>query len=116
MQVSAAYSGYTLSLPHTPKPNSVTGIACHRMQQHAAPRVHRPPTALDTVPAEGCPVPSPTASSCLSLCRRAGGRTWSDEVLDTVSVATEAGHVDGEHAIGTMPAGGGGAGGGDRWR
>ena len=31
--------------------------------------------------------------------------TWCDEILDTVSIPTETSHVDGEHPIGTVPAG-----------
>lgn len=106
---------HTQSISHThPTLSQLLHATGHSSMQ--LPVGHRACTTQDTVPPEGCPVPSLTASSCLSLCRRAGGRTWSDEVLDTVSVATEAGHVDGEHAIGTMPVGGGGAGGGDRQR
>ena len=31
--------------------------------------------------------------------------TWCDEILDTVSIPTETSHVNGEHPVGTVPAG-----------
>ena len=62
-------------------------------------------------------------SSCYSLCeqvhrqtdrqtnrqtdRQTDRQTWNDEVLNAVSISTEASHVDREHPIGSTPAVGG---------